>query len=47
MNEYIWKYYNIKESDYNELIRKVWQAAFSNNNILEPLEDLEMRFALV
>ena len=31
MDDYIWKYYGIKESDYNELVRKIWRAAFNNN----------------
>ncbi len=47
MNDYIWAAYDVKDSDYNELVRSIWKRAFNNSQILEPFEDLEMRFALV
>ena len=43
MYNYIWNHYGVKELDYNELVRKIWGAAFNNESILEPLENLEMR----
>ena len=47
MNNYIWKSYDVREGDYNTLTRVLWKRIFTNSDILEPFEDLEMRFKLV
>ena len=44
MNGFIWDAYQVRKGDYNQLTKRIWQVAFKNNEILEPFEDLEMRF---
>lgn len=47
MNKYIWTHLGVREGDYNTLTRVLWTRTFRNSDILEPFEDLEMRFKLV
>jgi hypothetical protein len=47
MNSFIWSRLDVREGDYNHLTRTLWICAFGTNEILEPFEDLEMRFMLV
>ena len=45
MGSYIWEYYSIKVGDYNGLVEKILSKIFCKE-VLEPFEDLEMRFKL-
>jgi len=47
MSSFVWTAYECRPGDYNELVRKIWIRSFGGSEILEPFEDLEMRFKLV
>lgn len=40
---YIWDSYNVKKGDYNQLTETIMSQIFGSS-VLEPFEDIEMRF---
>jgi hypothetical protein len=45
--KYIWKQMGMANDSFVELTRKLFEMAFKNAKILQPLEDLEQRVMLV
>ena len=42
----IWSTLEVLEGDYKQLSKKLWIEIFKENDILEPIEELEQRFRI-